>query len=468
MADSFTSAVMVALSIAALLTLLSALRKVKARGEWNSAATFGAVMVASTASCVELFVTYMGKWTMHRNAFKTVTWDVPSSAHQIMRLLALLCAVYVVVVFIIRLKRPNTPVNVPAVFFLLVELVCAESALLHGDNPFRPLSLVFLAVVAVCTVAPRGLGIHIGVGTACLVAAIASGFTFAVQKDFSVFACTSDGTGSDKCGLMGFDFRGIMENGNALAIYLAIAIPFIYIAFGSWEGPVLSGYVLCLIMLTGGRSGMGAGLLAFVVLLVMRPNIRKPIEAPARTRLLYVLLAGLMAVGFAMPYMATDPAAYHGRAGLWILAKAALSDTATLIYGTGVLGWQHVRDSGRIDPSASYSVHNEWLQVLYSSGLIGFVAFLAALGFLIWRARPNYSLVVGCVLVPVFMLGITERPWPIDTSDWMTWAIPAALLCYPASQRRSEQNSPPLQSRAKSVPVGAAGSGRRAGADVAG
>jgi hypothetical protein len=437
MADPLTSAAIVALSVAALLILLGALRKARARGEWSGGATLGAVIVLLTISFVELFVTYLGLWDKERNAYKSVTWSVPPMAHGVMRLLAVILAVIAAAVFVVQLRRKRTIINIPAVLFLLIEIVSAESALLHGDNPFRPLSVVFLAVVLACTVAPRGLGIHVGVGAACMVVAIASGFTFYIHRDFSVFACTSDSLTSDKCGLFNFNFRGILENENALAMYLALAMPFVYIGFGSWEGTALSAYILCLVMMTGGRSGMTAAAVTFLALVTLRPNIRKPTAAPVRNSLLYVGLSGALLVGFLLPYFTEDPNAYHGRAGLWILVRDTLSDPATLVYGTGMLGWQHVRDSGLIDPTASYSVHNQWLQVLYSAGLIGLLLFFATLGVLVWQARPYYGLVIGCVLIPVFVLGVTERPWPIDTSDWLTWAIPAALLSYPAVRRRS-------------------------------
>lgn len=448
MANSVISTVMVAFSVAALLVLLNALRKLRARGEWSPTATFGAAIAGLTIVFVELFVTYLGEWTKERNAFKSITWVVPPVAHSIMRLVTMLLAIYVTVVFVRRLKRGRTVINLPAVFFLLIEVISAESALLHGDNPFRPLSMVFLAIVLACMVAPRGLGIHIGVGTTCVIAAIASGLTFVIHRDFSVFPCTSDTLTSDKCGLLDFNFRGILENENALAMYLALAMPFVYIGFGSWEGLLLAGYILCLILMTGGRSGMIAGAVTFVALIVLRPNIRTPVAAPIRSGLLYLGLAGMLVVGFAVPFLATDPNAYHGRAGLWMLVREALADSATLTYGTGMMGWQHVRDSGKIDPSASYSVHNEWLQVLYSAGFVGLLLFLACLGFLIWQARPNYTLVIGCVLIPVFVLSVTERPWPIDTSDWLAWAIPAALLSYPAARRRSTENEPKPEGRA--------------------
>jgi hypothetical protein len=444
MGESTVTTAMAALTVVAALVLVSALRKSWARGEWTGTAWFGAAIVLLTISTVELFVTFLGKWTKDRNAFKSVTWVVPDVAHAAMRVLVLLLGLCAAVVFVIRLRRGHTVINLPAVLFLLMGVVSAESALVHGDNPFRPLSAVFLVVLLACTVAPRGLGIHLGVGTACMIIAIASGLTFIVHKEFSVFACTTDSLTSDKCGLFNFDFRGVLENGNALAMLLTLAMPFVYVGFGGWEGAALATYVLGLVLMTGGRSGMIAGAITLPALLLLRPNIREPAAAaPVRNGLLNVGLAGLVAVGFLVPFLTTDPTAFHGRAQLWLMVRDALSDPLTVTYGTGMLGWQHVRDSGMIDPTAAYSVHNEWLQVLYSTGLIGSVLFLSALGVLLWQARPKYGLVIGCVLIPVFVLSVTERPWPIDTCDWLIWAIPAALLSYPVARRSSDDNPRP-------------------------
>src|SRR6185437_5618990 len=105
--------------------------------------------------------------------------------------------------------------------------------------------------------------------------------------------------------------------------------------------------------------------------IVLRPNVREPGPTRIRTGLLFFGLAGALLIGLVTPFLSNDPTAYHGRAGLWMLVREALSNPETLLYGTGMLGWQHVRDAGMIDPNAAYSVHNEWLQVLYTTGLIG-------------------------------------------------------------------------------------------------
>lgn len=427
MPNSAIVALVVGLSTVASLILLNALRKIVARKEWDGAAFFGAASVLLTVNLVYVVVTYRGEWIVVANRLG-IEWQVADWGGPAIRLVSGLLAV-VSVVMVLRALGRNAKINTSAVLFLAMTIVASISAVLHGDNPIRPYAVVFFAVLVACTVAPRGVGIHVGIGTSCLIVAIASGVVIAIQKDFSVLPCLND-----KCGVFGFNYRGIFNHENGLAMFLVLAMPFVYIGFASWEGPVLSAYLLGLVLLTGSRSSSAAAIVTFAALVLLRPSIRRPFWAPGRTALLYLALAAAFVVSFAVPFITDDPTVYTGRGTLWILARDALSNPATLLYGEGMLGWQRLREAGLIGFSSVYSVHNQWLHVLYSTGLMGFMLLLAAIVVLIWQAGRQYSLVVGCVLVPVFLLSVTERPWPIDTADWLIWTIPGALLCYPATR----------------------------------
>ena len=303
-----------------------------------------------------------------------------------------------------------------------------------------------MALLIACTVAPRGLGINVGVATFCTIVALACGFTFLTflpQYGFGVEPCSLD-----KCGVLNFDFTGVMEQDNPLAMYLALAMPFVYMGFGSWEGLTLSAYILGLILLTGSRTGTIAGVVTFIALVLLRPNIRRPTAAPIRTSLLYLGLAAAFIAGIAVPFARHDPSAFTFRAYLWSLARDALSDPAVLWYGTGVRGLQHVHDAGLI-ALPIYSVHNQWMQVLFSTGLIGFVLLLIALALMIWNARGAYSLVIGSLLLPAFVLAVTERPWPIDSLDWLTsgHAGNSALLPGDPTSGRTRRQRPSSRPR---------------------
>jgi hypothetical protein len=433
MVDAITANIIVAISFLALLVLISALRKVHRRGEWSGTATLGAVIATFTAASVDIVITYLGDWQKVSNILLNRPWEWPGVAHQVWRALSLALGVIATVVFLLRVKRGNVPVNTPAILLVLVALVSFAASILHGDNPFRPVSVVYVVLLATCTVAPRGLGIHVGIATFCTIVALASGFTFLAllsQNSISIFPCTPD-----KCGILDFNFSGVMENENGLALYLALAMPFVYIGFASWEGVALCAYILGLILITGSRSGASAGLITFVALILLRPSIRQPTAAPTRSSLLYLGLAAAAIVGIVVPLGEQDPTAITGRGHLWMLVRQTMSDPADLWHGTGVLSVQHLRDDGLIQLPV-YSVHNQWMQVWFSSGLIGLVLFLSALILLLWNARGAYSLVAGSALVPVVVLSVTERPWPIDSIDWLSWTVPAALLSYPAIRHR--------------------------------
>ncbi len=354
MANATTSNMIVAMSVVALLVFFSALWKVLRRGEWSSTATLAALIAMLSITSIEIVVTYLDQWRKVTDVFLVTYWAMPGLAHAVWRVLSLALGAMAVVVFLVRAKRRGVPLNAPAVLFVVVALILFASSLLHGDSPFRPMSMVYLMLLIACTVAPRGLGIHVGIATYCTVIAVASGLTFLAHKDFSVFPCATDTvyiTGGspdapDKCGILGFNFQGVMENENALALYFALAMPFVYIGFGSWEGATLCAYMLGLILFTGSRSGAYAGVITFVALILLRPNIRRPTAAPIRSWLLYLGLAAAFIVGIVLPFTAHDPTAYHGRAYLWSLARQALSNPADLWHGTGMLShtWTSVAD----------------------------------------------------------------------------------------------------------------------------
>jgi O-antigen ligase len=427
MPDLYTQAGIALVTVVAGWALISGVRKTVKRGEWSVGAVLGGCLVAFTFSVVQLIATYLNAWTKVTDVYRNVSYQAPEWAQTCLRVTTPLLGMGAAAVFFIGLSRRNAQVNVPAVLLVIVSLVSMGSAVLHGDFPFRMFSLLYLCILLACVFAPRGLGVHLGIAGVCMVAAIASGVALIAYRDFSVIECVA----GHKCGVLGFNFRGVLDNENAFALFLALAVPFVYIAFRGWEGLVMSLYMVGLVLLTGSRSGTLAAVVTMAVLILVRPDIRRPARNPVRSAVMASGLLVLMVIGIVLPLAVADPGAISGRAALWQLARGALADPATFFYGTGVFGWEHMRDAGLIDSSAVYSVHNQWLHVLFATGVIGLVVFLGAIAMLLWQARKGHLLVVCCVLTPYFVLGITERPWPIDTADWLTWAVPGALLCYP-------------------------------------
>lgn len=447
MPDTTAQAGVVILTLVAALALFSGIRKtLRHREEWSVGALLGACIVILTFSFVQLLVTYTNAWVKVTDVYRNVSYEVPEWGQMCLRVVMVLMGAGAVALFVAGMRRRDAQVNLPAVLLIILLLISTASSLLHGDIPFQVFTLVYLCILLACVFAPRGLSVHLGIATVCMVAAIASGIALIAYKDFSVIECVT----GHKCGILGFNFRGVLDNENAFALYLALAMPFVYIGFGGWQGLVMSAYMTGLILLTGSRSGTLAAVVTFAVLLLVRPDIRRPNRTPARSALLSCVLLAAFVVGLVLPLVVQDPSALSGRAALWQLARNALSDPATFAYGTGLFGWNHVHEAGLIDSSAVYSVHNQWLHVLFSTGMIGFVFFLGAIAILLWQSRNGYFAVAASVLVPCFILAITERPWPIDTGDWLCWAVPGALLCYPVMRGKplaDQEDSDPEDAR---------------------
>lgn len=433
-----TLAIAGASAIAGLVSL-SAVAKTAKRGEWTSAAYLSFAMAFMSFSVVTLLVTYTDSWVTVTDVFRSRTLAPPPWAHQMLRGFLVIQTFGAIGVIIARVRRPNAMVSIPALCLFVVSLISVGVALLRGDHPIRPFTVVYVLTLLACTVAPRGIGIHLGIAVTGLLEAVSSGLAVWLHHDSSTATCVV----GYKCGVLGFNLHGISDNENALAISMALAMPFIYMAFRGWQGTFLTLYTAAMVTLTGSRTGMVAAGITLLALLVVRPDARRPDPAPGRSLLLALGLALVIGVGAIVPFVVNNPEAFTGRVALWRLARAELTHWGNLLHGTGVFGWDHVRETGQIDASEVYSVHNQWLQVAYSTGLIGLAFFVVAVFLLLWQARGTYFTVIGCVLVPFAVLSITERPWTLDTADTLTWAVGGALLCYPFASRRSQAREEP-------------------------
>lgn len=418
------------------------------RGEWTSAAFLSLGLALMTFSFLNIVITFAGAWVSTTDVYNTVTNEMPGWGTIGLRVMLVVQAMVAVGVIVVRLRRGNQMINIPAVFLTIVALISIGSAFLRGEDPLRPFTIIYVLVLLACIVAPRGVGIHLGIGVAGLLLAAASCFAMWLHPDIAVDECQA----GYKCGILGFNLPGVMDNENALAISLVMAMPFVYMAFHGSYGTILTLYVAGVVVLTGSRTGSLAAVITLAALLIIRPDVRNPSRAPGRSLLLAIGLLPVLAVSVILPFVVRDPLAFTGRGGLWTLAREELSSIGPLLHGHGVFGWDSLRDVGRIDASEVYSAHNQWLSVAFSTGLIGLVCFSAAIFALLWQARNSYLPVVCCVLVPVAVLSITERPWPIDTADWLTWAVPGALLCYPLT-RSSSQNPRPQKPASQEVLV---------------
>lgn len=96
--------------------------------------------------------------------------------------------------------------------------------------------------------------------------------------------------------------------------------------------------------------------------------------------------------------------------------------------------------AGALGNAAAHSPHNQSLDIHFTAGPVRILLFLVLQLSLITRTRGNLS-VLCLVLIPVWANGITERPWAVGSSDFLTFSYLAALLVTVSSTDHNEQFS---------------------------
>ncbi|WP_230598361.1 O-antigen ligase family protein [Rhodococcoides fascians] len=274
------------------------------------------------------------------------------------------------------------------------------------------------AIVGACAACRSREGAIAGAAVFALGLCVFSGFTAVVNPDSVLQSCTV------KCSLSGFLYSGAASHGNSLGLILAVALPFVWLAFNGRVRLVLVGYLLINLGLTGSRSSIIAGLVALAVLIITRPGIR---DAVVRGRSVSVgVLAAVVAacVSLVLPWLVTDPDFATGRGRLWNLAQGL--STKNLFFGQGSTSWFREYSAGSFGRAAAYSSHNQWVEVTLFLGFVGVILFAAIVWFLLVPSKNR--LLVAPILVAIFALGVTERPIALALVDLMSWALFALFM----------------------------------------
>lgn len=304
-------------------------------------------------------------------------------------------------------------VNAPAV--AVFSAVVIESLADHASigTTFSKSRFILLALAAAAAFAkPKGAAF----GAAVFGVSFASMAGLATLLNYSA-ATRACGVG--KCGPLGMLWSGIVEDENLLGLSLAASIPFVWLAIRSRRTRAFFVlYLLVMVWFTGSRTALlGAGIVVVACLICGA----EPLGTSQRRRAALWALAVLgLGTGLVLPFVTSNPLAYTYRGGLWLVARTRLS--GHWLTGLGGDYWGQFAGSTRATQAAIYSVHNQWLDVLFDSGILGLLLFLAAL-IAIMR-RPAGLLLV----MPVLWLGITERMISVSQADYFAWVMPALVL----------------------------------------
>jgi hypothetical protein len=319
---------------------------------------------------------------------------------------------------------------------LMLFAVATLAGLLEGDALTSGPQLLLFAALAAAWLSGGGRGAVAGAASIGALLSILSGMFALLQGDTVSLPCAVGG----KCGPLGLIYAGVMGHANGLALALALSLPFVWLAFSGGARLVLVVQMSLMIWATGSRTGTGAVLVVLVFLAVFRPSLATSNSRPRGRFALLILLPVLLAASL-ITLFPWAPSAFTGRAYLWQLAQRRAGG-GDLILGRGPFDWASLNKStGEINLAATYSVHNQFLDVLYVAGGIGLTLFVVLIYMLFRKAGVRNWASLVAVLLPVFWLGITERAWSVGRADWLTFSFVATLLMFATRDRSSYARS---------------------------
>ncbi len=275
--------------------------------------------------------------------------------------------------------------------------------------------------------------------------------------------------------LPGIDFRlyGVTAQANTLGpialLLLLLELYFPSRALVRW--PILALALLNFLL----AQSKTAWLTAFMVVLVAYLPYRfvalqkQPGGHAAAIRLILVLLVSLMGLVLALAnvdidrLLSDEVLSLTGRTSIWATTLGELERYPLFGYGPELWGLEYRMRMGNL---AAGQAHNQFIQTLGESGLVGFVLLLAYLGILLRLALLSFRTSHGFSLalyVLILVRCITEAPLRGVVNDW-PFFIHATLLivlaCYTrqvlAGKAESRRQQTPMLG-GRSVPPKAMG-----------
>ncbi len=435
MSQAGISALLSLTAIVAVVGLLKVLRDQTA--DWNISATFIFVM-GWLYGLPAAFSSFAGGKVRSFSPVRDPISILSSSTIQLTHICNYLLLAVSLLTILVRASRLQR-LNAPAV---VATLLCTASGLVAAANNFGILSkssaTLAAALIAVAFL-PAGRGACLGAAAFVLSLASLSGFLTIVNYSLATAPCA----GLYKCGALGVFIFGVADNENGLALILASGVVFVWLSIRDrrWRTGLFC-YVLGMIGISGSRTSAIAAVLLLVALSLSRHALHAA-AAPISPRHRQITILGLSAAvlgaavtGALLPFLTSDPVAFTYRGNVWLIARERLVGH----YGIGLSqpGWASLVDNGVVGTYAGYSVHNQWLDVLWISGAFGMVLFILMLILLCRR-----DAVMGLVLLlPMAVLGITERAWSIAHFDDYSFAYLASLIAIPAIVRTVSETAP--------------------------
>jgi O-antigen ligase len=391
------------------------------RHEWTSTSSliFLAGMVGGLPTALSNLVAPRQE---RLDAFGNVRVGLTGWPAQVHQLLIIFTFVAALLFFILRIHRE--PVAGRSWAAILLVAIYASSDLINGGvADLGPRFVTLLVLMLAISVAQPGRPAFLGVAAVCLTYAFLSGLQAGLHPTYAFRTCRTD-----KCGPGGALYSGAFSNENLLGLVLALSLPFVWLALRGRIRIIVVGYVFATVLLTGSRTALLAVTAALVALVVLRPSLdRSDYGATGHIRQIAAIVgvAVIAILGAVLPLLSSATSALGDRTYFWRVALDGIR-TSPLI-GNGGTAWPNLYQSGQIPVSASYSPHNQWLDVLYASGFLGLVVFVSLLVYLLLRDRLLIT-ASATILIPVLAASTLERPWSFAINDGLTFILLATLL----------------------------------------
>lgn len=303
---------------------------------------------------------------------------------------------------------------------LYTALILAAALAAASSPPGAQLALLALAVAA--TVLKGGQSAAFGAGAAVALLGALSFIAGAVFPEQAFIPCDDR-----KCGIAGSLYSGIADNHNSFGLLMALGVPFVYLGLRSW-GRTLAALTVLLVLMSGDRTAQAAAIVSYLALAIFSKKdgsfrIMRVAQVAAGAGVLLIV---------ALPFAQLADSALTGRPYYWRLAIARFANEPIIGHGTD--SWRNLVRTGVIPLQAGYSTHNQFVEALFVTGLVGAV-LICALVVSIAKQSPDRTKLALAAL-PIVICSITERAWSLDRIDWMSWSFLALVLyAMPLRQR---------------------------------
>lgn len=315
-----------------------------------------------------------------------------------------------------RFGRGPLHLNVAATFFALILMLGTIASAYQGFPLVAGRSLGYLLAVVAIALAPRNLETLRGAAHAVGLLVALSALVSLVDPVAASGICDAR-----KCGALGGLYNGVSFSFNEFGMLMAVAGPILYFGLSKYKIT----FVLASAFLgfaSGSRSSQLAIAVTLMLLFVHHQSSRN--GRKAWTALPVTAAAIALACSVALPLIGLPNEQFTGRVRLWNIGLQEFTESPVIGHGSEL--WSTFQQTGLIARASAYSTHNQFIDLLFVSGLAGLALYMLATWNVARHNKGNMAR-LAVLVVPALILGSTERPWSLGDPDWMSWSFLVVL-----------------------------------------